>query len=421
MVAGSLLLLAVLAGRDEGAVHAAPAPVPSASSVPPSLIGPPRGPLAGDTGFVDAVRRLAWHTGGMPEPPLESRWVVYAGDVPGARWALVVTGDPLHAEAARLGPAPLIAAWLGGPAGATPDRLSPLAAPVAVPVDGPAALLDQRSGVLVVVAAPGDEVEVSERPGVAGDGTVFRTWRRVAVTEGVAVARLRPSDVPVSAAAAYRVLRGGRVVARETPQNIGGRPDAPLPVAIDSPRGPPSPTAAPAVRRTAGRLLSRLGPARHEIALTLLWSGTVPGSDPGAGQAAVVALTQPSGAVVVDGEWLRPVTSASGDYLQHGDCGFDVLPAGPPVTLRVLPLVCGLVEPGGRGPVRSVLVVVGPHTVTVVRVYDRDSTFLAEFPAVDGVVVAPLPAGTATVEAVTAGGVGLGRSALLGRGVDFGA
>jgi hypothetical protein len=104
-----------------------------------------------------------------------------------------------------------------------------------------------------------------------------------------------------------------------------------------------------------------------------------------------VTVTVPSGAVLVDGEWLVPVESPSGDYIQGGDCGLDALPAGPPADERVLAMACEVVDPHGRTPLRSYLV-----------------------------VVAPLPRGTATVEAVTAGDISLGRTDLLARGVDFG-
>lgn len=419
-MASSLLLLAVLAGRDEDASRAVPPASAVVADARPLLTGPPRGPLAADTGFVDAVRLLPWGADPMPDPPLETRWVTFAGDVPGARWALVVTIGPQRAAAHRLGPAPVVTAWFGGPPGVRADQMSLQAPPAARPADAPAALLDQRTGTLLVVAAPGDVVEVSERPEIAEDGSVSRAWRRIEVSDGIALARLRPSDVPVNGAVIYRVQRGGRTVARGAPETIGDRPGAPLPVAVTSPRGPPSPAAARAVHRTAEQLLAHLGPAPHEVAVTAVWTGGVPGPGPASGEAVVVAVTLPSGAVVVDGEWLLPVTSPSGDYVQRGDCGLDVLPAGPPVEQRVLPLACDVVDGHGGAPVRTFLVVVTPPPVRLVRVYDSQDHWLAEQPVVGGVVVTPLPLGAATVEAVTAGGIGLGRVALLARGVDFG-
>ncbi|WP_324273348.1 hypothetical protein [Blastococcus brunescens] len=66
------------------------------------------------------------------------------------------------------------------------------------------------------------------------------------------------------------------------------------------------------------------------------------------------------------------------------------------------------------------LVVVGPPEVALIRTYDGDRVFLAEHSAQDGVLTVPLPPGTRSVEAVTGGGVTLGRVDLLGHAVDFG-
>ena len=50
------------------------------------------------------------------------------------------------------------------------------------------------------------------------------------------------------------------------------------------------------------------------------------------------------------------------------------------------------------------------------RTYDTDGSFLSEHPAQDGVVVARLPIGTWTVEAVTHAGISLGRVGLVRHG-----
>lgn len=427
--AGVVLLLAV-----PPLARSQPEPEAAARATPPVVaveLGtePPRGSLAGDHAFVEAVRRLPWDRDGMAgsgNPGLGSRTVVFAGDVPGGRWALVVgrvlgppgaPGRPADRPTAQTG---LLAVWFGGAPGAAPEELAPLTAPARAPADAPLGLLDQRTGALVVVAARGDVVEVSERPEVAEDGSVHRTFRGVETVDGVAVARLRPSDGGVSGAVVYAVRRGDRTVARAAPATIGNRPGSALPVTLDEPRGPAPGSAAPVVAWTAERLLAPLGLARHELRVTVLWAGDLPGPGPGSGSAAVVAVTLPSGAVVVDGEWLLAVDSPTGRYLQGGDCGLDVLPAGPPVDQRVHALACEVVDPStGTTFVRSVLLVVAPPHVRAVRLYDNASRFLTELPAVDGVVIAPLPRLTATVEAVTAAGVSLGRTELMRRGVDF--
>jgi hypothetical protein len=73
-----------------------------------------------------------------------------------------------------------------------------------------------------------------------------------------------------------------------------------------------------------------------------------------------------------------------------------------------------------EAPMSTSLVVVSPPEVALIRTYDDDRTFLSEHVAVDGVLVVPLPLGTDTVEAVTEGGVTLGRVELLGNTADFG-
>jgi hypothetical protein len=427
--AALLVLLLVVAPFD----RTEPAPEAVADTAPPvtnaALViddGPPRGSLAQDEAFVAAVRRLPWTADEAGDAALGIRTVVFAGDVPGARWALVVgqvlgpplaPGSPADGLAGQTG---LLAVWFGGRSGAPVDELRPLTAPTRAPADAPLGLLDQRTGTLVVVAAPGDVVEVSERPEVVEDGRVYRSFREVETVDGVAVARLRPSDVPVSAAAAFRVIRNGRLVAHAAPTTVGGRPGAALPVALDHADRPLPAGAGPVVALTAERLLAPLGLARHELQVTVLWAGPLPGPGPETGSAAVVAATTPSGAVVVDGEWLVSVDSADGSYLQGGDCGLDTLPAGPPVEQRVHALGCEVVDPTtGTNFVRTILLVVAPPDVDRVRLYDNASHFLSELPAEHGVVIAPMPRLTATVEAVTATGISFGRTQLMRRGVDY--
>jgi hypothetical protein len=369
------------------------------------------------------VRRLPWTDAPVagqdrgperPEPPLETRWVVFAGDVAGGRWALVVstvrTGPGLH------GTGILLSRWFGGPVGATPDGLTTTTLPAGIPDGGPTGIFDQSTGTLVVVGAPRDEIEVSARPAIGPDGEPFRAYLPVETRHGVAVVPLhRTSGVAVS----FRAIRNGEAQARTTPWTVGDAGSArPLPVA--HPRGAPSATAAAAVDRSARRILAALGLLPREAEITALWTGSVPGPAPATGEAVLVAVTVPSGAVLMDGEWEVQVDSPSGDYVQGGDCGLDVLPAGPPVEDRVHAMACEVVDPRGSAPLRSYLVVVTPPEVALVRIYDGDSRYLTEAAPADGVVVTPLPRRTATVEAVTAGGISLGRTELLGRGIDFG-
>ena len=216
------------------------------------------------------------------------------------------------------------------------------------------------------------------------------------------------------------MTRDGREVARTAPIVIGSHSGAKLPIVLEQPRGRVPDGAAAVVSWTAERMLAPLGLARHELRVTVAWAGSLPGPDPSSGSAAVVAATLPSGAIIVDGEWLLPVESTLGGYVQGGDCGLDVLPAGQPVEQRLHALACEIVDPSlGASLVRTVLLVVAPPQVTLVRLYDGARHFLAELPTVDGLVIAPMPHLTTTVEAITADGISLGRTHLMGRGIDF--
>jgi hypothetical protein len=151
--------------------------------------GRTRGSLAGDAAFVEAARRLSWSDpgAGAGGPPLVGSQVVFAGDVPGGRWALVarpltappplVDDDELERE---LGVGSVALAWFAGPPGASPDGLRLRTAPVVTAAGEPTALWDPATGTLAVVA---------ESPAVAArvlDGT-GRPLTDLALPDGLAV------------------------------------------------------------------------------------------------------------------------------------------------------------------------------------------------------------------------------------------
>jgi DNA-directed RNA polymerase specialized sigma24 family protein len=407
----------------------APEPARSTEAVPVRPESPPagdrsvfreptRGSLAADTRFVAELSRVPW--GGEPaEVTPESRHVVFAGDVPGGRWALVV-GRQVDAEATpdpwddRAG-LDLVGVWLTGPAGAAAAQMSPAVEPTMVTPGVPTALLDPASGTLVVVASPGDAVEVSTRPTIAADGTSSRSFVPVDVVDGVAVVRLDPSDGPYGDALTYRVLEGGPDGLPVDFLSLLALPAAAQDPAIDFPHGAPDGIGLLAARYAADRAVGDVGLPPHLLEVTARWVGGVPEGGPG--QAAVVAVAVPSGALLVDSHWL--LGSPDGT-LQGGDCGRAVLPAGVPLARRVLALACDAVsDPTGR-PIGAHLVVLAPPEVALIRTYDPQGRFVSEHPADDGVAVIGLPLGTDTVEAVTSGGVSLGRVDLLGRRPNFG-
>lgn len=160
VVAVVAVVPAVLAGGPAPAPPAAPTTLAPVADV---LTAPTRGSLAGDAVFVESVRRLPWTEAADPdaptaqdEPALGSRHVVFAGDVPGGRWALVAG----EGTAGTQGDAVM---WFVAPAGAAADRLQPAQLSTGQDPGSPVALTDADAGTLVVVSAPGDAVAVSPR------------------------------------------------------------------------------------------------------------------------------------------------------------------------------------------------------------------------------------------------------------------
>jgi hypothetical protein len=444
---GSVILLAIAVPQlvDGGAQDALPASGPvsapasridgGASAAPQNgdtFGGPTRGSLAGDRAFVDAVRALPWTLEpppsaeddpprGLPDPPVETRSVVFAGEVSGERWALVVgrfADVPPDAEGLPgpdAGPVLLVAAWFTGPGAAGPEAMQLSSGPSAIARDWPLAVTDPRTGALVVVASPGDVVEVSERPEISADGSTTRAWQEVETVDGVAITRVSPSHRAYDASTSYRVLRNGRTVARDMPWSFPSSEPFP-PVPVQFPRGRPSALGEQAAGFAAEHILAELGLSPDQVEITAQWVGSVPAGD--GGQAAVVTVTLPNGAVVVEGQVLLP--ELPGGARTGAFCGHAILPAGPPASRRVQAMACEVVDYTTGAPMSTSLVVVGPPEVALLRTYDDDRRFLTEHEAVDGVLVAPMPLGTDTVESVTAGGVILGRVELLGHAADFG-
>jgi hypothetical protein len=394
--------------------------------------GPTRGSLAGDHAFVDAVRALPWTqeppppaedrmTSYLPDPPVETRSVVFAGEVSGNRWVLVVgrfadvPPDSSGLPGQDAGPGQLVAAWFTGPADARAEEMRLRSGPNAIPTDWPLAVTDPRTGALVVVAVPGDVVEVSERPEITADGSTTRAWQEVETVDGIAITRVSPSLQPYDASTSYRVLRNGRAEARDMPWSFHSD-EPPVPVPVEYPRGRPSALGEQAAGLAAQHVLAELGLSPEQVEITAQWVGSVPAGD--IGQGAVVTITLPSGAVVVEGLVLLP--EQPGGATTGAFCGETILPAGPPAARRVQAMACEVVDHTTGAPMNTSLVVVGPPEVALIRTYAADRTFLAEHAAVGGILVAPLPLGTDTVEAVTAAGVTLGRVELLRHSVDFG-
>ena len=389
LVAGALVALAlvvVVPVLPRGAPAPAPTSTPSAVPVPtgPSVFtGAPRGSLAGDEAFRQGLVELDW----PPARAADPRRVVYAGDVPGGRWALLTSGGTADRPAA--------AAWFAGPEGAGPDGLR-LVSGWSTPDPGqPVALTDPATGSLVVLAAPDDQVAVSGRPEVTADGGVQRSYGLVGTAAGLAEVHLRP--VPGATGSSVQLLwrRPGRSPQPLTPAVVPTEA-APGTPPLDRVRPAPPPARGDAaVGPQLASVLDRLGQPAQDAAVTVLWAGDVPGPHEQPARVTVLAVGQPSGAAVVTAPYglATGPTGAAGSSV----CVTGVLPAGAPLDEQVVALRCdvraGLAEPAsGRS-----LVVIAARDAASVQLFDAAGTVLGEHPLTDGVAVVGSPGDVARV------------------------
>ena len=208
----------VLDGEPAESVAAVTA-VPDVQDLPPAGVGPTRGSLADDAEFVEAVRQLSWSDPGAraAAPPPAGSQVLFAGDVPGGRWALVsrpltvppplVDDDELEQE---LGVGGVTLAWFAGPPGASPDGLRLRTAPVVTAAGEPTALWDPATGTLAVVAeSPAAAARVLD-----GTGTPLA---ELPLDDGLAVQAL-----PAGTATVEVLATDGTVLASVEPVTAGG-------------------------------------------------------------------------------------------------------------------------------------------------------------------------------------------------------
>ncbi|MCZ2839364.1 hypothetical protein [Modestobacter sp. VKM Ac-2985] len=352
----------------------------------PVLTGPTRGSLADDPAFLAAVQQADW--GGLVAPPAADRTVVFAGDTPSGRAALVVgTVD----EDFR-------GTWLIGPAGAPAEALVPHLPP-GLARGRPVTLLLGGPGPasLVVVAGRGDTIEVSDRLMVGPRGTVARSYTAVDATDGVAVVPATTTeDGP---ALSVRVTREGRLVHRSAVDWPGDRPGrtTPLPVLVPVRPVLQEPDARVVAAALVG-LAVPLGVGPAGLQPELLWSGTLPLSrGPGTVAVAVVVGRSPGGALVVT-TW----AGGGGGVLACGT----VTPAGStPVASLTVARTCTVDLPGlEQSADGSWLVVTAPPEATAVEVLGATGRTLARLPLAGGGTVVPLPEGTRDVRTLDAAG-----------------
>ena len=317
---------------DTGRATAAP-------SVPSS--GPARGSLVDDEEFVAALRaRLA--------PGEDAGRLVYAGDAAGMRWALL----------ARQAAGALETQWFTGPAGAAAadlDRSASVAAGRAAAAWSVAVDRDGRSA-LLVLAEPGDEVEVSAGFDVAPDGSASRTFDRVDGEDGVAAVEL---DRASAAGVRYRIARDDVVVATETPEVLVSDVVTTAPPApARSGTEPIDPTA---FYSALGQITGPTGRTGGDLGVTVLGSGRYPAPGGAAASAVTVAAVLPGGAVVTS---TAVATSGPGDGTTTDRCGTETHPAGTDVASLTVVTRCASYA-GDSSTFGVTVVVVAPPGVPV--------------------------------------------------------
>jgi hypothetical protein len=396
-----------LTGRQE---VAAPTERTFTPSPPSGLYAlPPRGDLATDEEWLAGVAALPWepldasaYAPGieMPDAPVETRRVAFAGDVPTGRVALVLGMSDRH----------LLHAWFVGPKGADPEEMELATGPSEAGSRDALGLIDARdpsasSLTLLVVAHPGDTVERSLTPVVERSGELRRENSTVDLVDGIGVVEV-PAPWPWGAGGMLLQAHG-----QEGPRNVqltdserlrgddagaGLAPEVP----IADPRGLADRTQQEVARHIAGVQLAGYGLSAEEARPTLLAAGPL---GPRMGQyGELYGMTHPSGATST---WLLtypPGRSESGTTIHE----LPPAAAGTALLDRVIALraMAGLMVSAPAG-VRAQLL-------------DAAGVVLGEFPLVGGAGTGGPDggAGATTVRILDGGGDVLAEAPVTGTG-----
>ncbi|MEI4272936.1 hypothetical protein TEK04_14505 [Klenkia sp. LSe6-5] len=332
-----LVALAVVSLRTPNA------PAPAAGR----LDAPTRGSLAADTAFVEAARAADWDDDDAPAVP--DRHVLLAGDLLDRRWVLV-TGPTDRGTEGQ---------WSTAPQGAPAADLVPAGRPVVLRPDVPPALLLDTA--LVVMAGPGEGVEVSSGLVVGPSGGVQRVYRTLDARDGVTAMSLAAPD-PGLAALRVRVVRVGEFSGRtlaDVPVTTAGSADAQARAPALTPLRGSTPDLGDrqaAVDDALAAVAVPTGLDPRTLAPVLLWAGQLPAPVGGPVDAVVLAVPLPGGAVVVSTAWADRRPDGS---LRTGGCGSRAFPAGTGPADLASAARC-VVADRGTGTARVTVVVTGP-------------------------------------------------------------
>ena len=332
----------------------------------------PRGALAGDPDWAPAVAALPWDTAGLPEadPPADSRRVVYAADVPGARVALVAGHEGTRSSAT----------WFTGPTGAPPEQMVQTTGsqrllrgqPVLLLVDPP----QGAPGSLVLVGFPGDTLEYVDGRTVTASGQEEEQRRSVATDDGIAVADVSPRPGRLLSLETTVRTADGDVRSTEGLGSTGNDPSPVLLEDLQDPRGLRARVTDEVLETVLQAGDSHYGTGLDGGTAVLLAAGPVGGSG---GEMALIGYTFSSGAT---GLWVGRAdpSGPDGSYTASVRTG-SPSPAGTPVTEQVLavPLAAGD------------LALSGPPEAVAAQVLDTDGALLTTLPLDGGTGVGQTP------------------------------
>lgn len=340
-----------------------------------------RGSLAGDEEWLAGVRELSWAPEDaetfppeveIPDPAVADRTVVFAGDVPGGRIALVM---------ARTRVGQLVQAWFAGPERARPADMRLAGFPGQAPRLEPLAFVttpdpDTDDLVLVLVASPGDEAEVLTGREVTAAGTMSELWEPVPLQDGAGALALG-SGVAIPFGLELRVTRSGQqapVFAQLQFDDAALGRSFSAPVEVADPRGLLELADADQLHGTVHSLAAHYGLPAARLDPTLLVAGPVsPGSRT---EVLLVGITFPSGATTANlAVYWEP--DAEGGMMSVHD--LDLAPAGIPLVDRLLVVATS-----------TAVVVSGPAAGVTAEFYRDDGTLLTTVPLVAGAGTAPL-------------------------------
>jgi hypothetical protein len=444
LLAAAVAVVAVLIGAQAGAARLFDGPDRStaAPSTAPAvdLLGlPARGPLADDPAALAALVALPWDgagaepgrdpvISGIPDPPVESRRVLWAGDSPSGLRLAVLAGEnnaqPAERDADRqtdLGALGSTAvAIFVGPAGTPVDQLRLVGVPHGRMDGRPIALRDATTGTALVLAAPGDYIEIADRPEYDADGVESFDFRPVDAPDGATLLTTQRGY-----ATQYRILRGGGTVVDgqpfdtviSDPSDLGD--EAAIAAGVD-PRflRPPTDPAGDTTVDVAP-LVMRSGLPPEQVDVVIPWTGLVPSRDGVPTTATLTTVTLPSSAVLVSCTVSRPFEDGSrGGYSCSDALYTTVLPgAGIEIAERTFAFRCTTHDISGSADSElTSLVVVAPGGATTARLLDGSGSLLDEVPLTDGVLVTTdedLIADTASVVPLRADGVPYTRAGIL--------